>query len=138
VGSVPSRLVIRLTVDDEPLPGVFAIVTLPMWSKNQYALPFGPSDERGVISVSGDDLMRGAATIQDLSPMDYASFPAEWSGGIGAEIVDAFSVQRIRDAIGLWGGDHLPGGIRDDLDGYEARMKMLSQRQLLAEVAHTG
>jgi hypothetical protein len=53
VGSIPSRVVIQLSVDDEPLAGVFAIVTLPIWSKNQYALPFGPSDERGVISVSG-------------------------------------------------------------------------------------
>jgi hypothetical protein len=130
--------VIRLSVDDEPLAGVFAIVALPMWSKNQYALLFGPSDERGVISVSGDDLTRGATAIQDLFPMDYASFPAEWSGGIGAEIVDADGVQRLRVAMDIWGDDHLPNGLRDDLDEYEARMKTLARRRLRADVARTG
>ena len=109
-----------------------------MWAKNQYALLFGPSDERGVISISGDDLTSGARAVQEMFPMDYVSFPAEWSGGIAAEILDAAGVQRLREAIRVWGDHHVPPQLAADLDTYEERVQPLADRELMAEVAYTG
>jgi hypothetical protein len=130
--------VIRCTVDGAPFAGAYVTVSLPMWTKNQYALLFGPSDERGVISITGDELMSGVRAEQDMFPMDYVSFPAEWSGGIGAEILEAAGVQRLREAIGVWGDDHVPHRLAADLDAYEERVQLHAARKLTAEVAHTG
>lgn len=73
-----------------------------------------------------------------MFPMDYVSFPAEWSGGIGAEILDAAGVQRLREAIRVWGDDHVPTQLAADLDTYEERVQPLADRELTAEIARTG
>ena len=135
--AAPSRVVIRCTADDEPFVGAYVIVSLPMWSKNQYALLFGPSDERGLISISADDLTRQARHEEAAFPMDYVSFPAKWAGGIGAEILDADGVQRLREAISVWGDGHLPALLAGDLDGYETRIRRFAHQRLVAEVART-
>jgi hypothetical protein len=136
--TAPSQVVIRCTLDDEPFAGAYVTLSLPMWSKNQYALLFGPSDERGVISVTRDELMRSVHDDEAAFPMDYASFPDEWSGGIGAAVLDAAGVQRLRDAITLWGDGHLPPALAADLDGYEKHVQPVAHRRLAADVAHTA
>jgi hypothetical protein len=109
-----------------------------MWAKNQYALLFGPSDERGVISITGDELVSAARAEAGMFPMDFVAFPAEWSGGIGAKILDAAGVQRLREGIRVWGDDHVPHRLAADLDAYEKRVQPLAGRKLKAEVAYSG
>jgi hypothetical protein len=46
--------------------------------------------------------------VQDFFPMDYVSFPQEWSGGIGVEPVT--DIERLRAAMRTWGEDDLYPG----------------------------
>jgi hypothetical protein len=60
-------------------------IHLPMWSKTQYVLVFGPTDEQGLLRISGTELTERTRAVQGFFLMDYATFPQEWSGGVGAE-----------------------------------------------------
>lgn len=108
-----------------------------MWSKNQYLLLFGPSGDDGMIHVSGEELTRRAQAEQAMFPMDYVSFPAQWSGGIGAEVLTLDGIQRLRDAIRTWGADLYPPDLDRDLDEYELRLETLDDKSMSAEVART-
>ena len=130
-------MLIRCTADGEILPGAFVTVRVPMWSKNQYMLVFGPSDAEGFIRVSGDELAAQAQAVQAAFPMDYMTFPGDWTGGLGVEVLDAAGVQGLREAIGLWGEHFYPPNFADTLDGYEQRLRALDGRRLEAEIART-
>jgi hypothetical protein len=134
VPEVPAQVSIRCTADGEPLAWAFVTVQLPMWSKNQYALVFGPSDGNGVIRVSGDELAAQARAEQDAFPMDYATFPADWSGAIGVEVLDQAGVQRLREAMRVWGEGFYPPEFGRTLNAYEQRLRALEGRHLQAEI----
>jgi len=106
-----------------------------MWNKNQYILVFGPSDDDGMIRVSGEELTRRARAEQAMFPMDYVSFPEEWSGGVGADVLTLEGVERLRDAMRTWGPDLYPAQLGRDLDDYEARIREVHGADLSAEVA---
>jgi hypothetical protein len=108
-----------------------------MWSKNQYSLIFGPSDTDGSIQASGAELARRARAVVDAFPMDYTLFPADWTGDLGVEVLDAAGVQRLREAIGVWGEQFYPPNFAHTLDGYEQLLQRLEGRRLEAEIART-
>jgi hypothetical protein len=137
VPELPAQVLIRCTADDEPLAGAFATLRVPMWSKNQYMLVFGPTDSEGLIRVSGSELAARARAELDAFPMDYTTFPGDWTGGLGVEVLDATGVHRLREAIGLWGEQFYPPDFADTLDGYEQRLRALEGRRLQAEIART-
>ena len=66
--------------------------------------------------------------------MDYASFPADWSGGLGVELLDQSGVQRLREAIAVWGEEFYPPEFALTLGGYEGRLRALEGRQLQAQL----
>ena len=133
----PARVVVKCSVDDKPLPGAYAALRLPMWSKNQFEFVIGPSSDDGVIEITGDELTRRTRQILATFPMDYVSFPQEWAGGIGAEVINADDVDRLRWALDVWGPSTDPLGNAADLDSYESYLSTLSGRRLTADVART-
>ena len=134
---LPAEVRIRCTADDEPLAGAFATVRVPMWNKNQYMLVFGPSDADGLVRVSGSELAARARVEQDAFPMDYATFPGDWTGDLGVEVLDAAGVHRLLEAIGVWGEQFYPPDFAHALDGYQQRLRTLEGRRLEAEIART-
>jgi hypothetical protein len=106
-----------------------------MWNKNQYMLVFGPSDGDGLIRVSGSELSARARVEQDAFPMDYATFPGEWTGDLAPEMLDEAGVHRLREAIGVWGEQFYPQEFAQTLNGYQQRLRMLEGRRLQAEIA---
>ena len=119
------------------LPGAYVAIRLPMWKKNQYVLVFGPSEADGNVRISHDELVARAREEQDAFPMDYASFPSEWTGGLGAQVLDREGVQRLREAIELWGERFYPPEFARTLDDYEQRLRELEGRRPQAEVARS-
>jgi hypothetical protein len=104
--------------------------------KNQYALVFGPTDEHGLVRIAGRELTERTRAVQDFFPMDYVSFPQEWSGGIGAEPVT--DIERLRSAMRTWGDDDLyPPNLRGGLDEYDRKLRALDKSRLEVEVAQT-
>jgi hypothetical protein len=134
VPEVPDEVRIRCTADDEPFAESFATLRIPMWSKNQYVLLFGPSDADALILVSGDELAARARAEQDAFPMDYTTFPGDWTGSLGVEVLDLAGMQRLREAIGIWGERFYPPGFAHTLDGYEQRLRRLEGRRLQAKI----
>jgi hypothetical protein len=138
VPTTPSRTVIACTVDDDPLSGAYVIVTLPMWEKNQYHLLFGPSNEHGLIHVTGDELQSMAEREANAFPMDYAGFPDGWTGGMGVEVVDASGLERLRSGVRTWGSGSFRPEYPQLLDAYADRLDELGSRRLSAEVARSA
>ncbi len=73
----------------------------------------------------------------DAFPMDYATFPGDWTGSLGVEVLDLGGVQRLREAIGVWGEQFYPPNFAHTLDGYEQRLRKVEGRRLEAEIART-
>jgi len=133
----PASVVIACTANGEPFSGAYVFVRLPMWHKNQYVLPFGPSDDEGFIRISGPELKERADEWQALLLMDYETFPERWTGGIGAEVLTAEGIEPLRSAMETWGPDFYPPQLVDDLQTYEARLRDVQGQALRAEVART-
>jgi hypothetical protein len=87
VPETPASVVVAYTADGRPFPGAYALVRLPMWHKNQDLLLFEPSGDDGFIRISGSELKQQADQVQAFFLMDYETFPARWTGGMGAEIL---------------------------------------------------
>ena len=51
--------------------------------KNSYNLHFGPSDERGKMEVSRDQMLHEARKTANLFLMDYGGIEIEWTGALG-------------------------------------------------------
>jgi hypothetical protein len=135
--NAPAEVVLYCSANGDPMPGAYATLRLPMWNKNQYVLLFGPSDDEGMIRVSGDELTRRANAEQAMFPMDYATFPAQWSGGLGAEVLTLEGVEQLREAMATWGADLYPKDLDRELDHYETRLTQLEGAELGVEVART-
>lgn len=101
-----------------------------MHAKNPYHLMFGPADERGVMEVTDAELIAEARTEQTLALMDYAAFPEEWTGEIWVEIIDLARLERVREAIGIYGAVNYQPGIETRLSEYEVRLREVSDSTL--------
>jgi hypothetical protein len=100
---LPSRLEISLSLGDEPLPGGWVLVGLPMFRKNPYHLHFGPTNEAGVVVVTSEDLSEGARATNDLFIMDYIGLgPEWWSGEVLLKPVTLRAIQHLRVGFATW------------------------------------
>lgn len=63
--------------------GMFVMLKFVAARKNSYNLLFGPSDERGKIEVSRDQILYEAQKTANLFLMDYGGIEIEWTGILG-------------------------------------------------------
>lgn len=113
--TIPALLEVTCTADDRPQPGLFVSVSLRMCKKNDHHMVFGPSDDRGKIDISRDDMMNWVKNACDLFPMDYADL-----SGFGGEIqVDPMGPGMIESAMK---GFEMYGSIGPFPSGYANRL----------------
>lgn len=80
---IPERVEITVAVGGRPTMGMFVMLKFGAARKNSYNLLFGPSDERGKIEVSRDQILHEAKKTANLFLMDYGGIEIEWTGALG-------------------------------------------------------
>jgi hypothetical protein len=91
--------------------GMFVALTFPVVRKSPYGFLFGPSDLRGRIEVSRDQILSQAKKAVDLFPMDHWSLELDWTGVLRVTPVNREGLAGALHAFRLYRGnyDHGPG-----------------------------
>jgi hypothetical protein len=100
--ALPHRLAVVARAGDQPLPGAWFELELPMRTKCSYRVPVGPADENGEFRVSDAELRSAVERINDLFPMDYVGLNAGWTGELVLRPVDRQVLARLQDAYLTW------------------------------------
>ena len=67
-------------VDDAPVAGAWVTATLHMNDKTDFVSFHGPADEKGLVVVTGDDILRWTERNRAFAPNDYLDPEQDWSG----------------------------------------------------------
>ncbi len=109
----PERLVIscRRRSDDAPVAGAVVSVRLPMYHKNAHSIWIGPTDEHGVVVVTGGEIEEKARRDSNLFVMDYIGYPGGYAGPCELRVVDRDAARRALDAYEMFSSvfDYRPG-----------------------------
>jgi hypothetical protein len=129
---LPSRLEISLCLGDEPLPGGWVLVGLPMSRKNSYRLLFGPTNTVGLVVVTSQDLSGGAQEINNLFLMDYVGLGPEWSGEVLLRPVTLPAIEHLRVGFATWRHTGLyPGDFAEQMDSLEERLSAVAPNTMI-------
>src|SRR5438309_1708314 len=103
-------------VDGRPFIGGWIRVSLGMSRKNPFHSLHGPADGRGLVTVSGEELLRWSAATIDSALMDYANPEGAWTGELAVAPVGLASAATALKAFEQFSHHFwFPEGYRDDL-----------------------
>ena len=74
------HLEVVCAVDDAPVAGAWVTATLHMNDKTDFVSFHGPADEKGVVVVAGDDILRWTERNRAFAPNDYLDPETDWAG----------------------------------------------------------
>lgn len=114
-----------MTADGKPIKGILVTLSFVMSRKNHHGFIFGPSDDSGVIEVSGEEIRREARKEMEIFLMDYADIDTYWTGVLRATPVNRESLKRALAAYRQFRHCEFPPGYEGMLlaaDGILSRM----------------
>ena len=76
------HLEVVCAVDDAPVAGAWVTATLHMNDKTDFVSFHGPADEKGLVVVTGDDILRWTERNRAFAPNDYLDPEQDWSGAL--------------------------------------------------------
>lgn len=79
MSSLP-HLEVVCAVDDAPVAGAWVTATLHMNDKTDFISFHGPADEKGLIVVTGDDILRWTERNRAFAANDYLDPETDWAG----------------------------------------------------------
>lgn len=91
---LPASVRVRVTAEGQAIPGMFINARVRMKRKNDYDLPFGPTNGSGEITITREDLLREARKLSEFFLMDYSDIERENTGEIVITVFDAADVDR--------------------------------------------
>jgi hypothetical protein len=103
---VPDRINITIEVGGQPTVGMLVILKFLTARKNPYELAFGPSNERGTIEVSRDQILSEARKVVDVFPTDYWNIEVDSTGLLRVTPMNRESLDRALSAFRLYRGGY--------------------------------
>src|SRR5215467_10395609 len=97
--------------------GMLVMLEFQVVRKGPYSFFFGPSDLRGRIEVSRDQILSEAKKEIDLFPMDHWNIEVDWTDVLRVTPVNREGLARALKAFHLYRGSHDYG------HGYEASLR---------------
>jgi hypothetical protein len=79
VSQIP-HLEVVCAVDDAPVAGAWVTATLHMNDKTDFVSFHGPADEKGLVVVTGADILHFAQRNRAFAPNDYLDPETDWAG----------------------------------------------------------
>lgn len=124
--ALPSRLELSLSLRDQPLPGGWVFVDLPMYRKNSYRLFFGPTDDAGVVVITRQELAERVHETNSVFPMDYIGLGPDWTGEVSLRPVNLQAIEQLRTGFATWeSAGFYPSDFLDQMDALEQRLMLV-------------
>jgi hypothetical protein len=98
----PEKIRIATKINGREAPGMFAMLKFVMAKKNSYNLVFGPSDAKGQIEVTRDQILSEARKTKELFLMDYADIESFWTCKLLVTLMSREAIQRALSASRLF------------------------------------
>jgi hypothetical protein len=136
---LPEKLRVRAISDSTPLSGAWILLTLPVILKNDFQMPFGPTDETGVLEISAAEIEREVSATKNFFLMDYTGL-VHWTGEIRISVMNREAVELLMDAYQTFGRTPklFPVDLPDQMDTYQRRLREVEGQILTAEVEQEG
>lgn len=135
---LPTWIKAACRADGKPLEGAMLQVTIKVRRKNDFTVPFGPTDE------SGGALIHLRA-IQDWAEIERALFPMDFTGlgdATGEFAIAAMNRESVRGALAAYEmfhqGVRYPSGYSEDLRDAQRALNRIAPATLSVEVEHDG
>jgi hypothetical protein len=112
---------------------------LPVILKNDFQMPFGPTDETGVLEISAAEIEREVSATKNFFLMDYTGL-VHWTGEIRISVMNREAVELLMDAYQTFGRTPklFPVDLPDQMDTYQRRLREVEGQILTAEVEQEG
>jgi len=117
---VPEKIEIVIEVGEQPTMGMLVILKFLTARKNSFDFAFGPSNVKGVIEVSRDEILSEARKTIDLFPMDHWNIEVDWTGVLRATPMNRESLGRALSAVRLFGSHNYAPGYEESLKAADA------------------
>ena len=78
--TLPNELRVACAVDDAPVAGAWVTATLHMNDKTDFVSFHGPADDKGIIVVTGADILTWTKRNRAFAPGDYLDPEQDWAG----------------------------------------------------------
>jgi len=99
---LPDELSITCTLQGKPVSGILVSVTARMQRKNHFDLVVGPTDIRGQITCTRNNILEQAESSRNLFLMDYADPVDNFSGEIEVSPMSRHDIKRALDAYNMF------------------------------------
>lgn len=131
--NLPKSFVVQITLDANPLPGAFFMVRIPMRSKNDFWLCFGPTEASGHFTVSREFLLDAALREKNMFMMDYLDPEHDRTGNLAVEPMNVNAVERALNAFAQF-KDFMPYpvGYEQGLSAYLGQLREHGKGRLAA------
>jgi hypothetical protein len=132
---VPQKMVITIKIGGQQTAGMLVMLKFLTVRKNPYNLVFGPSDEKGRVVVTREQVIAEARKSMELFLMDYGEIEAEWTGKLQVTPMNRESIGRALSALRLFRRVHeyLPA-YEESLGAADALLAQKGEADLTATV----
>jgi hypothetical protein len=131
---VPETMEAMVTAGDHPIKGIFVTLRFAMSRKNPFDLVFGPSGDRGEITITRAQVLEESRKSMELFIMDYADLETHWTGRLRATPMNREAVGHALAAYKLFRRFEYPPGYEHDLHAADAALEKISDAKLKAVV----
>ena len=128
------EIVIWCAADGRPFEGAWALLTMPVWSKNSHGALIGPTGSNGRASLSIDAIQASIDLAVNRFPMDYRR-EVDWNGTFWVKPIDADEARGAIKAIDLWSLDSVYPGRRRQLAAFAQAAENLGDRAITLDAA---
>ena len=129
-----AEITVGCLVDGVPSPGTWVHVHIGTVKKNPFAGTCGPTDHRGLLTISGKELLRQAETSLSFSAMDHGSPHTDLSGEISVEPMTRSMTVAALAAADTYPDDAYAPGYRSVMTDLLATLEAMSGSKILAQV----
>ena len=99
---LPDELRLTCMLQGKPASGILVSVTTRMQRKNHFDLVVGPTDTRGQIICTRNNILEQAESSRNLFLMDYADPVDNFSGEIEVSPMSRYDIKRALDAYNMF------------------------------------
>src|ERR1044071_1959532 len=98
----PQKLCVHISMDGEPLPGMFALATIETNFKGSFSVVIGPTDAGGNACLSREEMLEQTESGGRLLVMDYGHPEASATGRIVIQLMLLPDIERALQAYTLF------------------------------------
>jgi hypothetical protein len=135
---LPTWIKVVCRADGTPLTGGMAQVTIRVRRKNDFTVPFGPTDDSGTALITLPEIEEWAEMERNAFPMDFTGL-GDFTGELVATVKSRESLMGALGAYDMFHGSlRYPRGYADKLREAKRVLDQIAPATLTVDVQHDG